>query len=206
MAQVHINNVIVQNNPAPALSPVQFEITFECFKDLPGTFDWKIIYLGSPTDSQYDQIIDEFEMNDLKAGVLSFMTDSNPPNFSKIPPNEILGTTAILVSASYEGQEFFRVGYYVHNEYDDPNMELPPQPILERIRRNIMSENPRIMRFEIEWAKREGNSGLNHQILQQSLEVTGGDPFQKSSGVLQQLEKMNYSYGMFGSSTEQFQK
>lgn len=162
MAQVHINNVMVQNNPAPALSPVQFEITFECFKDLPGTFDWKIIYLGSPTDSQYDQIIDEFEMNDLKAGVLSFMTDSNPPNFSKIPPNEILGTTAILISASYEDQEFFRVGYYVHNEYDDPNMELPPQPILERIRRNIMSENPRIMRFEIEWAKREGNSGLNH--------------------------------------------
>ena len=64
-----------------------------------------------------------------------------------------------------------------------------------------MSENPRIMRFEIEWVQREGNSGLNQQILQQSLEITGGDPFKKSSGVLQQLEKMNYSYGMFGSNT-----
>lgn len=58
MAQVHINNIVVQNNPAPILSPIQFEITFECFKSLSGTFDWKIIYLGSPTDSQYDQVID----------------------------------------------------------------------------------------------------------------------------------------------------
>ena len=99
MAQVHITNVIVHNNPCQAVCPFQFEITFECFKDLPGTFDWRIIYLGSPTDSQYDQIIDEFEMTDLKAGVLSFMTDSNCPNFEKIPPNEILGTTAILISA-----------------------------------------------------------------------------------------------------------
>lgn len=62
------------------------------------------------------------------------------------------------------------------------------------------------MRFEIEWVEREGNSGLNQQILQQSLEVTGGDPFQKSSGVLQQLDKMSYSYGMFGNGSEQFQK
>ncbi len=42
--------------------------------------------------------------------------------------------------------------------------------------------------------------------MQQSLEVTGGDPFQKSSGVLQQLDKMSYSYGMFGNGSEQFQK
>lgn len=58
MAQVHITNVAVLNNPAKILSPIQFEITFECFNDLPGTFDWRIIYLGSPTDSNYDQVID----------------------------------------------------------------------------------------------------------------------------------------------------
>lgn len=78
---------------------------------------------------------------------MSFVTDSNPPNFAKIPPAEILGTTAILISASYEGQEFFRVGYYVNNHYDDPNMEPPPHPVLEKVTRNIMANNPRIMRF-----------------------------------------------------------
>ena len=47
----------------------------------------------------------------------------------------------------YEGQEFFRVGYYVVNEYVDPSVEPPAQPQLEQIQRRIMAENPRIMRF-----------------------------------------------------------
>lgn len=87
MAQLHINNVVVLNNPASILSPIQFEITFECFKSLPGTLDWKIIYLGSPTDSNYDQVIDEFDMPALQPGCMKFNTDSNAPNLSKIPPN-----------------------------------------------------------------------------------------------------------------------
>ena len=61
------------------------------------------------------------------------------------------------------------MGYYVHNEYDDPTFEPPPHPILERIRRNIMADNPRIMKFEIEWVEKEGKSDLNKEILQQSL-------------------------------------
>lgn len=81
MAQVHINNVAVLNNPANILSPIQFEITFECFNTLPGTFDWRIIYLGSPTDSSYDQVIDYFDMTDIQPGCMTFNTDSNPPKF-----------------------------------------------------------------------------------------------------------------------------
>lgn len=101
MAQVHINNVIVQNNPAPLLSPIQFEITFECFKALKGTFDWKIIYIASPSDSNYDQVIDEFDMADISPGCMTFNTDSNHPDFQKIPASEILGTAAIILSVSY---------------------------------------------------------------------------------------------------------
>ena len=78
---------------------------------------------------------------------MSFNTDSNPPDFNKIPPTEILGTSAILISVLYEGQEFFRVGYYVVNEYVDQSIEPPPQPQLDRTQRRIMAENPRIMRF-----------------------------------------------------------
>lgn len=32
---------------------------------------------------------------------MNFDTDSNHPDFSKIPPNDILGTTAIVISVSY---------------------------------------------------------------------------------------------------------
>jgi hypothetical protein len=44
---------------------------------------------------------------------------------------------------------------------------------------------------------------MNQNILQHSLQVTGGDPFEQNSGVVQQLDK-NYSYGMFGPGSEQF--
>jgi hypothetical protein len=32
---------------------------------------------------------------------------------------------------------------------------------------------------------------------------SGGDPFQSSNGALQQLDQMNYSYGMFGNQGNQ---
>lgn len=74
--------------------------------------DWKIIYIGSPTNNQYDQVIDSFDMDNLHPGVMNFQTESNPPDFSLIPQEEIvgkfslifLGTTAILISVSYEKQ------------------------------------------------------------------------------------------------------
>ena len=127
------------------------------------------MYLGSPTNSGFDQIIDEFDMNEIQAGVMTFNTDSNHPDFSKIPQQDILGTTAIVISVSYEGQEFFRVGYYIVNEYEDNGMEVPPMPDLSKITRKIVAENPRIMRFEIEWNKHEGDSGFNEQLLQKNI-------------------------------------
>ena len=72
MAQVHINNIQVRNNPGQVLDPFSFDITFECFSQLPGTFDWKIIYIGSPNNSNFDQIIDQFEMENLSPGVNQF--------------------------------------------------------------------------------------------------------------------------------------
>lgn len=37
------------------------------------------------------------------------------PDPSKIPQNQLLGMGVILVAGFYEGNEFFRVGYYVNN-------------------------------------------------------------------------------------------
>lgn len=91
MAQLHINNITVGNNPANVLAPFQFDITFECFTELPGTLDWKIIYIGSPSNSQYDQVIDSFDMDHLNPGVMNFQVMSDPPNFNMIPQEEIVG-------------------------------------------------------------------------------------------------------------------
>jgi hypothetical protein len=82
MAQVHINNIIVQNNPASVLAPFSFQITFEAFNALPGTFDWKIIYIGSPNNPDKDQVIDFFDMDNIQPGIMQFNVESEPPNFA----------------------------------------------------------------------------------------------------------------------------
>ena len=86
-------------------------------------------------------------------GINKFVFEADPPNLSKLPSSEILGVTVILLTCSYDNREFVRVGYYVNNEYDNEEMqnEPPTKPIIERIRRNILAEKPRVTRFAIKW-------------------------------------------------------
>lgn len=38
-----------------------------------------------------------------------------------------VGVTVVLITCTYHGQEFIRVGYYVNNEYPNPELrENPP--------------------------------------------------------------------------------
>ena len=44
--------------------------------------------------------------------------------------DDIMGVTVVLLTCSYRSKEFIRVGYYVNNEYDDPELkENPPAEI-----------------------------------------------------------------------------
>lgn len=66
----------------------------------------------------------------------------------------------VLIVCSYKEQEFVRVGYYVNNEYEDPEMrECPPEKLdLLKIVRNILSEKPRVTRVPIRWDNLDENS------------------------------------------------
>jgi hypothetical protein len=39
-----------------------------------------------------------------------------------------VGVTVVLITCTYHGQEFIRVGYYVNNEYPDPELRENPPP------------------------------------------------------------------------------
>lgn len=86
-------------------------------------------------------------------GVNKFIFEADPPNLKRIPTSEILGVTVILLTCSYDNREFVRVGYYVNNEYDSEELvaEPPKQPIIERVKRNVLAEKPRVTRFAIKW-------------------------------------------------------
>lgn len=92
-------------------------------------------------------------MGPVPVGVNKFVFEADAPNLTRIPNSEIIGVTVILLTCSYDGREFVRVGYYVNNEYTEPELdENPPaKPVIEKIRRNILAEKPRVTRFAIKW-------------------------------------------------------
>ena len=57
------------------------------------------------------------------------------PDIARLPCEDILGVTVVLLTCSYKSQEFVRVDYYVNNEYDNPEMnENPPdQPQYDKV-------------------------------------------------------------------------
>ncbi|EGD99488.1 histone chaperone ASF1 [Trichophyton tonsurans CBS 112818] len=153
MSVVSLLGVRVVNNPAPFTAPYEFEITFECLEQLQKDLEWKLTYVGSATSSEYDQELDSLLVGPIPVGVNKFIFEADPPDLKRIPTSEILGVTVILLTCSYDGREFVRVGYYVNNEYDSEelNTEPPTKPIIERVVRNVLAKKPRVTRFAIKW-------------------------------------------------------
>jgi len=157
MAKVHVCNVVVQNNPAKFLSKFELEITFECLEELPEDLEWKIIYVGSAESEDFDQTLDTVYVGPVPEGRHKFVFEADPPDPAKIPVTDVVGVTVILLTCAYRNQEFIRVGYYVSNDYDDPEMteNMPDQPVFDRLTRNILASNPRVTKFKINWDSAE---------------------------------------------------
>jgi histone chaperone ASF1 len=78
---------------------------------------------------------------------------ADPPDVTKIPADDAVGVTVVLITASYRDQEFVRVGYYVNNEYEDPELkDNPPiEPMFDKLVRTIATDQPRVTKFKINW-------------------------------------------------------
>ncbi|KAI1433798.1 histone deposition protein Asf1 [Xylaria sp. CBS 124048] len=153
MSVVSLLGVNILNNPAKFTDNYELEITFECLEQLEKDLEWKLTYVGSATSDQYDQELDSLLVGPIPVGVNKFVFEADAPKTNRIPDADILGVTVILLTCSYDGREFVRVGYYVNNEYDSDelNADPPAKPIIEKIRRNVLAEKPRVTRFAIKW-------------------------------------------------------
>ena len=141
------------NNPAKFTDPYEFEITFECLESLKNDLEWKLTYVGSSRSLDHDQELDSILVGPVPIGVNKFIFSADPPSAELIPASELVSVTVILLSCSYDGREFVRVGYYVNNEYDEEELrENPPAKVqVDHIVRNILAEKPRVTRFNIVW-------------------------------------------------------
>lgn len=153
MAAINVTSISVLKNPAMFADPLTFEITFECLSALSQDIEWKVVYMGSSEDDKQDQVLDSVLIGPLQYGIMRFVLETDGPDFKKVPEDEVLGITALLLTCSYRDEEFFRIGYYVNNSYSDPELvENPPaEPLPHLIQRTILSDKPRITRFPINW-------------------------------------------------------
>jgi len=211
MAAIIVTNVEVKNNPAKFTDPFVFDITFEAIA--PGIkeeLEWTLLYVGSADDSECDQELDSVFVGPVSVGKNKFTFEAPAADFTKIPRQDILGVTVILLTCSYKGSEFIRVGYYINNEYDGELPVLPgPRPKaqkaetveeepaaemeetqkeeepadgeaepdgvtekeeeplpnydfskieVEKVKRNILSDQPRVTKFQIVWDEKAGTT------------------------------------------------
>ncbi|XP_078043664.1 uncharacterized protein LOC144473570 [Augochlora pura] len=179
MAKVQLANVAVLDNPSPFLNPFQFEVTFECIEELKEDLEWKMIYVGSAESEEFDQVLDTIYVGPIPEGRHMFVFQADPPDVSRIPVNDALGVTVVLLTCSYRGHEFVRVGYFINNEYNDAELREnpPPQPQFDKVQRNILGDKPRVTRFKINWD--DGTSSTTNNVPDgmdaQSLEETSQD-------------------------------
>ncbi|GAB1317569.1 Histone chaperone asf1 [Madurella fahalii] len=153
MSVVSLLGVNVMNNPAKFTDKYEFEITFECLEPLQKDLEWKLTYVGSAQSDNYDQLLDQLYVGPIPVGINKFVFEADPPDTKRIPIDELLGVTVILLTCNYDGREFVRVGYYVNNEYESEELvnDPPAKPVIEKIRRNVLAEKPRVTRFAIKW-------------------------------------------------------
>ena len=69
-----------------------------------------MIYVGSAESEEFDQILDSVYVGPVPEGKHMFVFQADPPDINKIPENDALGVTVVLLTCSYKDQEFIRVG------------------------------------------------------------------------------------------------
>lgn len=154
MSLINVLNIIPINPIDQYSSILKFEIVFECMAELKNDIEWKLIYIGKADDPSFDQELGSVLIGPLQVGQMKFEFEADVvPDYKKIPKEDVIGVTAIILTCSYNNQEFFRVGYYVNNIYQDQELnDNPPEDIqIDKITRYILSDKPRITKFNINW-------------------------------------------------------
>lgn len=117
MTSISVTRVVVLDNPAMFMSQFQFEVTFECIAPINDDLEWKVVYVGSASSSRYDQELDAVLVGPVPVGTSKFILQTPHPDPARIPDDDIVGATVIMIQCFYKNREFIRIGYYLSHEY-----------------------------------------------------------------------------------------
>ncbi|KAK6027364.1 Anti-silencing protein, ASF1-like protein, partial [Ostertagia ostertagi] len=115
--------------------------------------EWELVYVGSAKSSSYDQVLDSALVGPVPEGRHKFVFAVDAPDPSKIPVQDLVGVTVLLLRCKYNGQEFINLGWFVSNDYEDPELkENPPaKPLIEKLTRTVQIDDLRVTSFPIKW-------------------------------------------------------
>ncbi|PIO65795.1 Anti-silencing protein, ASF1-like protein [Teladorsagia circumcincta] len=152
-SRVNICSVNILDNPSTFTAQFKLEITFEVFEYLPHDLEWELVYVGSAKSSSYDQVLDSALVGPVPEGRHKFVFAVDAPDPSKIPVQDLVGVTVLLLRCKYNGQEFINLGWFVSNDYEDPELkENPPaKPLIEKLTRTVQIDDLRVTSFPIKW-------------------------------------------------------
>ena len=126
MTCVNVTSVNVLDNPSRFVNPFQFEISFECIAHITDDIEWKLTYVGSAESDQHDQELDSVLVGPMQVGGYKIVFQAEAPDPRRIPPNDILGVTVILLSCCYNEKEFIRVRTRSHTQTCPHTRPAPP--------------------------------------------------------------------------------
>ncbi|KIH46792.1 Anti-silencing protein, ASF1-like protein [Ancylostoma duodenale] len=152
-SRVNVCSVNILDNPSTFTAQFKLEITFEVFEYLPNDLEWELVYVGSAKSSSYDQVLDSALVGPVPEGRHKFVFAVDAPDPAKIPVQDLVGVTVLLLRCKYNGQEFINLGWFVSNDYEDPELkENPPaKPIIEKLTRTVQTDDLRVTSFPIKW-------------------------------------------------------
>lgn len=159
----------VRNNHIPVPTVVSYHhhhvvscVVFDQLLDL----EWKVVYVGSAEDSHRDQVLEEVNVGPIPAGLHRFLLQTPAPRSDLIKNDDLIGVTVILITCSYLEQPFVQIGYYVNNEYEDAfEPENYPNPVdINKLKRNILADQPRVTRYMINWLGKPAVSPVPEEV------------------------------------------
>lgn len=196
MASINVLNIIPKTVNNKFTDGFKFEIVFEVLSELKKEIEWKMVYIGSANDPKLDQELESVEIGPLQLGTMKFELEGEAPDASKIPKNDIVGVTALLLCCSYNNQEFFRCGYYINNFYANEELAYnpPEEPDINLLSRSLLADKPRITVFSIDWDDEKANKSEVENELNNDFMFKDGKMNQEDFEKLKNTNNNNCSF------------
>ena len=85
-AKIILDNILTSSSPALFTDDINFEVTFSVSEPISEPLVWRITYVGSAYSEDFDQILEEFEVDSIDTcGTLKFDIACKSPDPIRIP-------------------------------------------------------------------------------------------------------------------------